>query len=317
MNTPPGAAIGEPSSVKVLIADDDPLACRMLESKLQERGYSTQITMNGPDAWRALQADDAPRIAVLDWMMPGLSGVEICRKLRSATGARYTYVLLATGRTAQEDLIDAFEAGADDYVKKPVQFAELEARLRTGVRVIQLEERLLAVQAELQVRATRDPLTSTWNRGAIVEMLERELNRSRRERSSLSITLIDIDHFKTVNDRFGHAGGDAVLREAVQRLQRALRPYDMVGRYGGEEFLVLMPNCPSACAQGVAERLRQELAGQPIRVAGADLAISASFGVASVQAGACSGDELTRNADAALYEAKRAGRNRVQAYAAS
>jgi diguanylate cyclase (GGDEF)-like protein len=297
--------------VKLLIADDDPLTCRTLENKLQARGYATTIAMNGPDAWQALQAEDAPRIAVLDWMMPGLSGIEICRRLRSATDVRYTYVVLATGRTAQEDLIDAFEAGADDYVKKPVQFAELEARLRTGIRVIELEQRLLAVQAELQVRATRDPLTSAWNRGAIVELLERELSRCGRVNGELSIALVDIDHFKSVNDRFGHAGGDLVLVEVVRRLQRALRPYDTIGRYGGEEFLVIMPNCAAEAAYTVAERLRQELAAHPILVGETELPITASFGVASVRGAALSGDALTRNADTALYEAKRKGRNRV------
>jgi two-component system cell cycle response regulator len=296
----------------VLIADDDPLSCRMLESKLRERGYPTILAQNGTEAWRVLQTADAPRIAILDWMMPGISGVEICRRLRMASAPHYTYVLLATARAAPEDLILGFEAGADDYVTKPIRFWELLARLRTGVRVIELERRLLGVQAELEVRAARDVLTGAWNRRAIGEMLERELNRSQRQRVELSITLIDIDHFKSVNDRFGHAGGDAVLCEVVSRLQAALRPYDAVGRYGGEEFLVIEPNCSLEQAGRVAERLRQSLSSRPILVDETALAVTACFGIATLApAQPCTGDALIRAADAALFEAKRSGRNRV------
>jgi diguanylate cyclase (GGDEF)-like protein len=225
---------------------------------------------------------------------------------------RYTYVLLATARTAPADLILGFEAGADDYVTKPIQFWELEARLRTGVRVIELEQRLLDIQAELEIRATRDALTGAWSRRAIGEMLEREINRARRQRAPLSITLLDVDHFKSVNDRFGHATGDAVLCEVVRRLQGTLRPYDAVGRYGGEEFLVIKPNCPVDQARRVAERLRQSLAGRPIQVGDMALEVTASFGVATfAPSHVSSSEELVRIADQALYEAKRSGRNRV------
>jgi two-component system cell cycle response regulator len=310
----------EPSlpALRILIADDDPLTCRMLESKLRERGYPTTVAMDGNEAWHALQSADAPRIAILDWMMPGASGVEICRRLRSANAPRYTYVLLATARTAPGDLIAGFEAGADDYITKPVRFWELLARLRTGVRVIELEQRLLGVQAELEVRATRDVLTGAWNRRAICEMLERELNRAQRQRVELSIALIDIDHFKSINDRFGHAGGDAVLCEVANRLQAALRPYDAVGRYGGEEFLVIEPSCTLEHAGRVAERLRHSLSDKPIQVGEIAIEVTACIGVATLApAQPVSGDELIRIADAALYEAKRSGRNRVVAAASS
>jgi two-component system, cell cycle response regulator len=298
--------------IKVLVADDDPVACKILEAKLRERGYDPIIARDGHDAWQLLQGQDAPRIAILDWMMPGLSGPDICRRLRAETAARYTYVLLATARTAQRDLIIGFEAGADDYITKPVGFAELEARLRTGVRVIELEQRLLDAQAELEIRASRDALTGAWNRRAITEMLDNELSRSRRQGAQLSISLVDIDHFKQINDRFGHAGGDAVLREVVTRLSGTLRPYDMVGRYGGEEFLVIKPNCDAEQARRVAERLRHELCSRQLHVSATTLAVSASFGVAAAPLRVpCTSDELISAADASLYEAKRAGRNRV------
>jgi diguanylate cyclase (GGDEF)-like protein len=246
-------------------------------------------------------------------MMPGLSGPEVCRLVRQAARESYTYILLLTSRSLREDLIEGMEAGADDYVTKPFDTHELKVRLRAGTRVIELQSELLQARETLREQATRDSLTRLWNRSSILETLEREVARSRREHRPVGVVIVDLDHFKHVNDTYGHLVGDAVLVEAGRRMQAGIRDYDAIGRYGGEEFLVVLPGCDQRTTVTQASRLCGVLAGQPIDALHTTIRLTGSFGATHVAAGSnVAAERVVHQADAALYLAKANGRNRVE-----
>jgi diguanylate cyclase (GGDEF)-like protein len=298
--------------MRILIAEDDPVSRRLLEAHLGKWGYQVVAVRNGDEAWGMLQSADAPRLAILDWMMPGLSGPEVCRHVRSRAQEPYTYILLLTARNQKQDLIAGMEAGADDYVTKPFDAQELNVRLRAGRRILDLEAELVAAREALREQATRDALTWLWNRPAILEILTRELAKAAREGSAVGLIMADLDHFKQINDSCGHVAGDAVLREAARRMQASVRAYDAAGRYGGEEFLVVMPGATSATAMHLAERLRFAINREPVRLGDRALNITLSLGVTVSAPGRPGAPEaLIRAADEALYHAKEAGRNRV------
>ncbi|MGL4554693.1 MAG: GGDEF domain-containing response regulator [Gemmataceae bacterium] len=297
----------------ILVADDDAVQRRLLEATLGGWGYRVRTAADGVAAWDVLRADSPPELAVLDWMMPNLDGPQLCRRVREHSRDRYTYLLLLTSRADRSDLIQGLEAGADDYLIKPCDPAELKARLNTGRRILHLQNELIAAREAMRRQATRDGLTGAWNRAAILEVLDRELARARREARPVGVVLTDIDHFKRVNDTHGHQAGDAVLREFVARLSVALRPDDLVGRYGGEEFLIVLPGCDEAALARVCERLRQRVAGEPFRAPdGQPIPVTTSFGAVIHGGHRYDGGDLVRSADAALYRAKAAGRDRVE-----
>ncbi len=299
--------------MKVLIADDEVTTRRSIEALLAKWGYEVVAASDGEEAWQVLQREDSPRLAVLDWMMPGMDGVAICKSLRQLRSEPYTYVILLTGNDRKEDVVSGLEAGADDYLTKPFNTYELKARVRTGQRIITLQRELIAARDALKEQATHDPLTGLWNRGAIMEILGNELSRGVREGTPLVIVMADIDHFKRINDSFGHLVGDAVLREVARRLRASVRPYDSVGRYGGEEFLVVFSGYKSVPNINQATRLREVIAATPVVYEGAVVPVTLSFGVATWNRG-CGVDlkPLLASADAALYSAKELGRNRVE-----
>lgn len=298
--------------MKVLIADDSLISRRLLEAALAQWGYEIVSASDGLQAWEILRRDDAPRLAILDWMMPGLSGPELCRRVRQLDSERYTYILLVTSRAEKQDIIEGMEAGADDYITKPFDQMELKVRLASGRRIIALQDQLLEAQATLREQATRDALTKVWNRRTILEILEREIDRAQREISPLSLAMGDLDHFKQINDTFGHLAGDAVLREAVRRMRGSIRSYDSLGRFGGEEFLLVLPGCEESDAVRLAERMRLEIARRPVEWQGQAIPVTASFGVTSLPlSGRSTVETLLKAADSALYQAKQAGRNRV------
>jgi diguanylate cyclase (GGDEF)-like protein len=299
--------------MRILIAEDDPVSRQVLATRLRNWGDEVIACPDGTSAWEALQKPDAPKLAILDWMMPGLDGLEVCRRVRGLTGRAYSYLLLLTARSQREDVVAGLEAGADDYLTKPVDLNELRARLRAGHRILELQDQLLAAQEELRHRASHDALTGLWNRAAILEILGRELARTGRDQSPLGVIMADLDHFKRINDTLGHLAGDGVLREAAGRLRRALRQSDWIGRYGGEEFLIVLPGADVPQVLQGAERLRLAVASAPITLPEGSLTATLSMGVATA-ADAWHGDvgQLLRVADAALYRAKQAGRNRVE-----
>ncbi|HVT92374.1 MAG TPA: diguanylate cyclase [Bryobacteraceae bacterium] len=300
----------------VLIADDSIISQRLLDAALRKWGYDVVCASDGETAWQILQSQDAPSMAILDWMMPHLTGPDVCRLVRLQQRDRYTYLLLLTARTLKEDLIEGMDAGADDYLTKPFDQQELQVRLRAGKRVVDLHSELLAAREALRDQATRDSLTRLWNRSSILAMLQRELARGSRESRPLGLALMDLDRFKSVNDTYGHVAGDEVLVEASRRMLEGMRPYDAIGRYGGEEFLILLPGCDEDRSMEQAERMRRILCATPVELSdGTRYEMTGSFGVTSAIPGpTSSAEQLIRKADLALYAAKDRGRNRVELY---
>jgi two-component system cell cycle response regulator len=290
--------------MRILIAEDEAVQRRLLESWLTKWGHEVVLAQDGAEAWSILQTEAPPLLAILDWMMPGMNGLQICQELRKSSDRPYVYVLLLTAKSKKQDLLTALEAGADDYLTKPFDTQELRARLETGMRILRLQEQLLFA-------SRHDALTGLLNRRAILEAFEREWARSQREGNCVGLIIADLDHFKKVNDTLGHLEGDTVLRETAQKLRSSIRIYDSVGRYGGEEFLIVLPGCDLRQTREKAERIRilveSELAGNTQR----RLPVTASMGVT-----AGTGDRDTKSllhaADSALYRAKHKGRNRVE-----
>ena len=222
--------------MRVLVAEDDRVSRAILKLNLEKWGYEVVVCTDGLQAWSELQKPDAPRMAILDWMMPGMDGIQLCQAVRGRSEQPYVYILLLTAKSLKEDLLAGLNAGADDYLTKPMDPHELELRLRAGRRILDLQSELIAAREDLHIQATHDSLTGVANRRAVLETLESEVVRAMRQHVPLGVILADLDHFKSINDAHGHAVGDTVLREAASRMVAALRPYDRLGRYGGKNF---------------------------------------------------------------------------------
>lgn len=302
------------SSGQILVAEDDRVTLRLLERKLGEWGYEVLKAQNGRQAWEILKKPEL-RIAILDWMMPGFEGPELCRRLRQLKKPHYTYLILLTSRDSVGDLIKGLEAGADDYMTKPIKLMELKARLKTARRIIELEDNLIKARRRLSRLAMTDSLTGVWNRRKFLSLLNEELNRSRRDGRFLGLLMMDVDNFKEINDRYGHPAGDAVLKQLAQLIRRNLRNYDRMARYGGDEFILLLPGSDLRGTGAVAGRLLDLIRRNKFRTGtGEAAAVSISFGGTAVCPAPEQGidpDSLIKTADRALYQAKRDGRDRV------
>jgi len=299
--------------LKALIAEDNPGFRLALEKLLKKWGYDAVAAVNGKEALEILSGVDPPRLAILDWMMPELDGVEVCRRVREQNREPYIFILLLTAKDTAEELIEGMEAGADEYLRKPVNTQELRVRIRAGRRIIDLQEELVRARELLRRQASRDCLTELFNRGAMFEVLNRELKRAERESTTLSLIMIDLDHFKQINDKFGHPAGDTVLRETAKRMAACVRPYDAPCRYGGEEFVIVMTGCELADAIARAEDIRSQVAAAPVHVPEGLVHLTCSVGVtATSRSGRFDSSALLREVDEALYIAKNKGRNRVE-----
>jgi two-component system, cell cycle response regulator len=296
--------------LRVLLAEDDATSRVMLRALLTKWGYEVTDVGDGDSAWSLLQQDDAPKLALLDWMMLGLDGPAVCRLVAGLETARPPYVILVTGRSETSDVVDGLRAGASDYVAKPYVAAELRARVEVGRRMIELQERLHLAMNELNRLAITDQLTVLLNRGAILERLRCEMTRGRGPGATLWVSMLDLDHFKRVNDRFGHLAGDAVLRACSKRIADACGATTSVGRYGGEEFLIIAPERSPDRPPTLFETIRKAIADEPVRMDGIEVRVTASEGIAAWNGRDDLGD-LIRQADEALYRAKRNGRNTV------
>ena len=297
--------------MNILIADDDALSRKILSATLARLGHDVVAVPDGAAARDLLLAPNGPRIAILDWEMPELDGLDVCREAR-AHATVYPYLILLSARDGAEDMVRGLDAGADDFLTKPFNANELRARLRSGQRVLELQASLLEAQEALRHHATTDHLTGLWNRRIILEQLDHELNRARRDHGSLSIGMVDLDHFKMVNDTWGHPAGDAVLRATAGMLKACVRQYDGVGRFGGEEFLLVLPACGLDQAPVVVERVRQCVAATGVVVGTDVIPVSVSIGLATTGTSGFNAATLLASADEALYRAKAGGRNRVE-----
>jgi diguanylate cyclase (GGDEF)-like protein len=297
--------------MKILVAEDDLISCRILEKNLGNWGYEVVLAKSGEEAWEALK-DEGLRMAILDWMMPGMKGVEICKKIRCRRRNKYTYIILLSAKDRKQDIIAGLSSGADDYMTKPVNFLELKARLQTGKRIVDLEDQLLLIQIQLKDLASRDSLTKLWNRAEIQKFLREELTRGRREGKPVGVIMMDVDHFKKINDVFGHDVGDAALLQVVSRIKKKVRTSDKVGRYGGDEIIIILPNCPQTEMKEVAERLRFSVARRGIKTELDTIPLTISVGGASSEnIPQPTPKKVIRASDVALLQAKSQGRNCV------
>jgi two-component system, cell cycle response regulator len=293
--------------MKILIAEDDPISRRVLEANLLEWGYEVMVASDGGEAWEIIQQPESPSLIISDWMMPRMDGLALCREICNMKKSEYIYFIIITAKGEKKDIIEGLEAGADDFLTKPFNQEELKYRIRIGERIINLERRIMEL-------ANTDPLTGLLNRRAFMERMEQEMSRAQREKKPLSLILADIDHFKNVNDTYGHQIGDLVLQRFVGQLTTSTRLYDFLGRYGGEEFVVCLPGADGLRAASVAERMRRQVEDMEIMLPddSRSIRITASLGTASDSIGSGENiDLLIKRADDALYSAKNKGRNCV------
>ena len=298
----------EGDSLPLLVVEDDPVNRRILEKSLTKNGWKVVTAINGREALDLLEKTYFP-IVITDWMMPELDGLELCRRIRELEWPGYIFTILLTARGAVGDIITGLDAGADDYLTKPFNKAELEARLRAGTRILNLYE-------EINTLSITDPLTQCYNRGYLIKYLTREIKRSIRYSNNLYIVMSDIDHFKNINDRCGHQAGDLVLQEFVSLIKNSFRnEVDWLARYGGEEFILVLPETGRDGAWQSAERIRGQVSEMIIPVKEEKIQITASFGISGFESHSrvknISADALIEEADKCLYQAKREGRNRV------
>jgi diguanylate cyclase (GGDEF)-like protein len=299
---------------RVLLVEDSPVYQRLISHHLRDWGFDVVVANDGLQAWNVFQQPDSPSLALMDWVMPKMDGLEVCKRLRERpSGETYVYTILLTGKDSKGDLIKAMEAGADDYLVKPFDQLELKARLLVGRRILNLHDELISAREAMRHAATHDSLTGLLNRKETLEALRLELSRAKRDKSPVTVMLADLDHFKAVNDECGHLFGDEMLREIGHRLRGDVRDYDSVGRYGGEEFLFVLPGCDLTRALIRADQIRERVSGAPVRRNDTERYATVSMGLAVSQGvGEDEAENLVQQADVGLYEAKRKGRNRVE-----
>jgi two-component system, cell cycle response regulator len=300
--------------LRILVAEDSKVYRHLIGGCLKEWDFNFKVANDGQAAWELLESPWAPTLAILDWVLPGLTGLELCQRIRSrVSNEQYVYTIVLTAKNHPADLLAAMEAGADDYLSKPFDPLELKARLLAGRRIILLQRELISARESLRFAATHDAMTGLWNRAQIISFLRREIARGRREQRPIGIVLTDLDHFKSVNDTYGHAAGDAVLQETARRFRAGLREYDGVGRYGGEEFLLVMPGCDMATTMQRAEAIRLLVEKDPVVAPQGNVSVTVSMGVTVADfIRDESAEVLLETADQALYVAKNSGRNRVE-----
>ncbi len=290
--------------MKVIVAEDDPVTLMLIKDKLTKWGYQVIEAENGRQVLELLEEHPDVQLFLFDWQMPELDGISLCVALKNKKSIAASYIIILTSKKTTENLVLALESGADDFISKPFAPDELKVRLKAGSRVINTENQLLH-------QATHDPLTNVLNHRAIIDELAKLWALADRKKSSLALLMLDLDHFKKVNDSYGHQAGDFALKTFCQLVKTELRPYDYFGRYGGEEFTICLPSADADQAMSVAERIRSRLESRPMEYDGLCFPITVSIGIALHSENQKSPKELLMSADKAAYEAKSKGRNQV------
>jgi two-component system cell cycle response regulator len=303
----------DPSSreVKILVADDSPIYRKLVEQSLSQEQYNVLFAKTGQQAMD-LFIEHQPALVITDWSMPDISGIELCQRIRRDHHHFYAYVILLTGNTDKEEVIEGLAAGADDYLTKPFHSGELQARVRVGRRIADLHREVQDKNRQLEEMALTDSLTGLPNRRAIDFWASRELSAAVRHDFPIWVVMADLDHFKSINDAHGHDAGDTVLKTFAEILKSNTRSSNICGRMGGEEFLVVLTHAEKENAAIAIERIRKQFAARKFTVAGSTFGATASFGMAGIHGTACDFSDLVARADAALYVAKRQGRNRIE-----
>jgi|Deesub1362B_J571_1020462.scaffolds.fasta_scaffold00001_399 diguanylate cyclase (GGDEF)-like protein len=301
----------------VLVAEDEPISQRIIAKNLSDWGYEPIVVSDGRKALSVFRQQRIP-IVLLDWMMPGLSGPELARQIREIDQKKrkYTYIILVTSRDKIQDISAGFAAGVDDYITKPFHPLELKSRLQAGMRIISLERQLLNYQKKLEKLATTDSLLRIKTRRQILAELNSELARAEREQQNVGLILVDIDHFKKINDTYGHPAGDKVLKKIARQLKKNIRQYDQIGRYGGDELIIILPNCGLSEVSSISQRLCQSVAKLKIPLENKiTIQPTLSGGATSSEAFTRASPQSLINAcDKALYQAKARGRNQIVTY---
>jgi len=295
--------------MRILLVEDSVVDRHQVGGYLTDWGLDYVAVADGLEALEVLQSSQPPNMALLDWLLPGMDGIDICRHIRQlGTDGTYIYTVMLTAKNRKQDLIAAMEAGADDYLAKPVNPSELRARILAGKRILELQQ-------HLRFAATHDFLTNLLNRSEIIAALEREFSRAQRDSKAITVILADIDHFKSVNDSLGHAAGDEVLKHIAHKLRADLRQYDVVGRYGGEEFLLILPGCDLKAGKARADRIRHLIEATPITTPYGTASVTISMGITVASGDSLpSVSEVLHQADTSMYAAKKKGRNRVEVF---
>ncbi|MBI5062985.1 MAG: diguanylate cyclase [Desulfatitalea sp.] len=300
----------------ILVVDDDIVSRSVVQKYLLKAGFEVLCAGNGKEAMAKFSQQFCP-IVLTDWMMPEITGPQLCRMIRETKTDGYVFIILITSRDSKTDIVSGLEAGADDYLTKPIHQAELIARINTGIRILTLEQSLKSANDEIRVLSITDPLTGCFNRLYLGEQFPQEFTRSQRYKHPLAVMLVDLDHFKKVNDTYGHQAGDLVLKSIAKCILGQIREkVDWTVRYGGEEFLIILPETDCAGARTMAERVRRAVSNLTIQSADTQIQITASFGGACVSFRQKDGpvitmEDLIKKADEQLYRSKREGRDRV------
>jgi diguanylate cyclase (GGDEF)-like protein len=304
--------------MKILLAEDITVTRKLVKRILENNGYKVIEARDGQEAWEILQKEkEKINLALIDWLMPRLNGLQLCKRIKATENQDYTYIIFLTGNVDIDDVVEGLASGADDYVTKPFDKRELISRIDVGKRFIQLHQKLREASHQLHILSITDGLTQILNRRALLERLEEELYRANRENAFFSLVMLDIDHFKKVNDKYGHQAGDKVLVEVVNRVKSKLRSYDIIGRYGGEEFVVGIFGADKEMGINKAEDFRRCIDEKEFEYNDKKLKISISLGVSYQKIEDSKSDisqlldDLSKKADSALYRAKETGRNKV------
>ena len=299
--------------MKILVAEDDPVSLRLLQACLVEWGYQVTSATDGQKALEVLQSPESPRLAILDWIMPGMDGVEVCREVRKRNKTPYIYILMLTAKVRKQDIVESLESGADDYLIKPYDPQELRARLRAGRRILDLQEQLVSAHRLIEAQMTVDPLTGVWSRNVILDILKLQLTLSSQSGSPMSLVVADIDHFRDITATFGPVAGDAVLREVARRFRAVLRPPDSIGRSVGDEFVMVLPGCDVPTAASLAEKFLARVDRRAVDTSEGVIAVTVSLGVVVTPSqNAFDLDTAWRLATEAVSRAKANGQNRVE-----